>query len=45
MRRAAPEVLMGEHKVTDRADIYSLGVVLWELITGDLPRRGMLYKP
>ncbi|KAK9865664.1 hypothetical protein WJX84_002223 [Apatococcus fuscideae] len=33
---AAPEVLMGQ-ACTDKADIYSFGVVLWEIITGEEP--------
>ncbi|KAK9789195.1 hypothetical protein WJX73_002262 [Symbiochloris irregularis] len=38
---AAPELLLG-NKVTELADIYSFGVVLWELVTGEQPRRGQL---
>ncbi|KAK9842929.1 hypothetical protein WJX74_004526 [Apatococcus lobatus] len=34
---AAPEVLMG-NPCTEKADIYSLGVLMWELITGEQPR-------
>ncbi len=33
-----PEQLRGE-KVNARSDIYSLGVVLFQMLTGDLPRR------
>lgn len=38
---AAPELLMGG-RCSDKVDIYSFGVVLWELATCERPQRGQL---
>lgn len=38
---AAPELLLGS-QVSVQADIYSFGVVLWEIVTGEQPKRGQL---
>ncbi|PRW45638.1 serine threonine- kinase receptor R831 [Chlorella sorokiniana] len=41
----APEVLLGRAQVDQAADIFSLGVVMWEIVTGERPQRGSLRMP
>ena len=35
----APEVLLG-HQYTEKADIYSIGIITWEVVTGKCPFEG-----
>lgn len=36
----APEVLSSQ-KYDEKADVYSYGIILWEMLTGDVPYRGL----
>jgi len=36
----SPEVMRGE-KVSEKSDVYSFGVVLWELVTLEVPWKGL----
>ena len=36
----APEVLRSEH-IDEKADVYSFGVILWEILTGKIPWEDM----
>jgi len=38
---AAPELLMGE-RCTEAIDLFSFGVCLWEVVTGQIPTRGYM---
>lgn len=40
----ALQILMGQ-KCSEKADIYSLGVILWEIITGERPHFRSLRAP
>jgi len=40
MQWMAPEVIAG-HRYTEKADVFSFGINLWELLTRDIPYRGM----
>jgi serine/threonine protein kinase len=35
----APEILRGE-KYEESADVYSFGVIVWEMLTGEIPYMG-----
>lgn len=38
---AAPELILN-HEVTCAADVYSFGIILFEIITGEVPTRGVV---
>ncbi|PRW45625.1 hypothetical protein C2E21_6054 [Chlorella sorokiniana] len=40
----APEMMLGQ-KCTKAADLFSFGVVLWEIATGEAPQRGSMRLP
>lgn len=44
MAWAAPELLLGE-KCSEKVDVYSLGICLWEVVTQEVPMRGALRDP
>ena len=41
-RSLPAQTRMTHHECASQADIYSFGVVLWELLTGEQPRRGQI---
>ncbi|CCI40078.1 unnamed protein product [Albugo candida] len=43
-RWMAPEVILGNKVYTSKVDIYSLGLILWELIGGQLPFETMRWN-
>jgi alpha-tubulin suppressor-like RCC1 family protein/serine/threonine protein kinase len=41
MRYIAPEILTGKRQVSSQSDVYSLGILLWELLTADVAWSGL----
>lgn len=41
---AAPEVILRK-RATEKIDIWSLGIILWEVVSGKIPRPGQLVFP
>ena len=37
----APEMLLGE-RCSQKVDVFALGVIIWELCTGESPTRGRM---
>lgn len=37
----APEVIRNEDKIDEKADIYSFGVIMWELVSERVPYDGL----
>jgi len=37
----APEVIRGEDKIDEKADVYSFGVIVWEVLTEKIPYEGL----
>ncbi|KAF8393254.1 hypothetical protein HHK36_021495 [Tetracentron sinense] len=37
----APELLTSKNMVTEKVDVYSFGIVMWELLTGEEPYAGL----
>lgn len=44
MAWSAPELILGE-KCGTKSDIFSIGIVLWEIATGKVPHRGYIQLP
>jgi serine/threonine protein kinase len=45
VRWSAPECFDDEPRITDRSDIYSYGMILWELLTADIPFKQFTREP
>ena len=37
----APELLSGDKKYTSKIDVYAYGIVLWEVVSNDIPFKGL----